>query len=54
MLSVLREVTVGHITYGRLHVAEYVFPDEAQESAGTLDLGKYNHFREAYVLDVDE
>jgi len=27
VLSVLREVTVGHIAYGRLHVTEYVFPD---------------------------
>ena len=24
---VLREVTVGHIAYGGLHVTEYVFPD---------------------------
>jgi hypothetical protein len=27
---------------------------KAQESAGTLELGKYNHFRETYVLDIDE
>jgi hypothetical protein len=27
---------------------------KAQESAGPLELVKYNHFREAYVLDVDE
>jgi len=27
VLSVLREVTVGHIAYGRLHVTENVFPD---------------------------
>jgi len=26
----------------------------AQDSAGTLELGKYNHFRETYVLDIDE
>jgi len=25
-----------------------------QESAGTLELVKYNHFKEAYVLDVNE
>jgi len=28
VLLVLREVTVGHIAYGRLHVSEYVFPDK--------------------------
>jgi len=28
VLLVLREVTVRHIVYGRLHVKEYVFPDE--------------------------
>jgi len=27
---------------------------KAQESAGTLELGKYNHFKETYVLDIDE
>jgi len=27
---------------------------KAQESAGLLELGKYNHVKEAYVLDVDE
>jgi hypothetical protein len=27
---------------------------EALESAGAFQLGKYNHFREAYVLDIDE
>jgi len=27
VLSVLWEVTVGHIAYGSLHVREYVFPD---------------------------
>jgi len=27
VLSVLREVTVGHIANGRLHVTESVFPD---------------------------
>ena len=27
---------------------------KARESAGTLEVGKYNHFREAYVLDIDE
>jgi len=27
VLSVLREVTVGHISYGRLQLTEYVFPD---------------------------
>jgi hypothetical protein len=27
VLLVLREVTVGHIACGRLHVTEYVFPD---------------------------
>ena len=27
---------------------------KAQESAGTLELGKYNHFRETYVLHIDE
>jgi len=27
VLSVLREVTVGYIAFGRLHVNEYVFPD---------------------------
>ena len=26
---------------------------KAQESAGTLELGKYYHFRETYVLDID-
>jgi hypothetical protein len=25
-----------------------------ESSASALELGKYNHFREAYVLDVDE
>jgi len=28
VLSVLRELTVGHIASGRLHVTENVFPDE--------------------------
>ena len=27
---------------------------KAQESAGMLGLVKYNHFRETYVLDIDE
>jgi len=27
VLSVLRDVTVGHIACGRLHVTENVFPD---------------------------
>jgi len=27
---------------------------KAQEIAGTLELGKYNHLREDYVLDIDE
>ena len=27
VLSVLREGTVGHIAYGRLHMTDYVFPD---------------------------
>jgi len=29
VLSVLRVVTVGHKTCGRLHMTEYVFPDES-------------------------
>jgi len=32
VLSVLREVMVGHIAYGRLHITEYVFPDVAHAS----------------------
>jgi len=27
---------------------------KAQESAGALELGKYNDFTETYVLDIDE
>ena len=27
---------------------------ECSEGAGAFELGKYNHHREAYVLDVDE
>jgi len=27
---------------------------QSSASASALDLGKYNHFREAYVLDVNE
>jgi len=27
---------------------------KAQQSAGTVELGKYNHLREAYVLDIHE
>jgi len=27
---------------------------ESSDSARPLELGKYNHFREAYVLDIDE
>jgi hypothetical protein len=27
---------------------------KAQESAGTLEFGKYNHLRETYVLHIDE
>jgi len=27
VISVLQEVTVGHVAYGRLHVIEYLFPD---------------------------
>ena len=27
---------------------------QSSDSARTLELGKYNHFREAYVLDIDE
>ena len=27
---------------------------KVQESAGALQLGKYNHFRETYVVDIDE
>jgi len=27
---------------------------EVQESAGILELVKYNHFGEAYVLDIEE
>jgi hypothetical protein len=34
VLSVLREITVGHIAYGRLHVAEYVFPDAPGDAEG--------------------
>jgi len=30
VLLVLREVMVGHIAYGRLHVKENVFPDERE------------------------
>jgi len=27
---------------------------QSSDSASALELGKYNHFRKAYVLDVDE
>jgi len=27
---------------------------QSSRSASALELGKYNHFRKAYVLDVDE
>jgi len=27
---------------------------QSSDSASTLELGKYNHFREAYVLDINE
>jgi len=27
---------------------------KALENAGTLELGKYNHFRETYILDIDK
>jgi hypothetical protein len=27
---------------------------QSSDSASALELRKYNHFREAYVLDVDE
>jgi hypothetical protein len=30
VLLVLWEITVGHIAYGRLYVAEYVFPDATE------------------------
>jgi hypothetical protein len=36
VLSVLREVTVGHISSGRLHVTEYVFPDGAASVHGVI------------------
>ena len=32
VLSVLQEVMVGHIAYGRSHVTEYVFPDAVCDS----------------------
>jgi hypothetical protein len=32
VLLVLREVTVGHIACGRLHVTKFVFPDIGQRS----------------------
>ena len=41
VLSVLREVTVGHIASGRLHVTEYVFPDvpnKQEESGVSIEL----------------
>jgi len=27
---------------------------QSSDSASALELGKYNHFRKAYVLDIDE
>jgi len=27
---------------------------QSSDSASALELGKYNHLREAYVLDIDE
>ena len=41
----------------RLQVILYrAYGSTAQKSdrASALELGKYNHFREAYVLDIDE
>ena len=32
VLLVLWEITVGHIAYDRLYIAEYVFPDIHQEN----------------------
>jgi hypothetical protein len=36
VLSVLQEVTVGHIVYGRLHVTEYVLRDIYAQSRDLL------------------
>jgi len=38
VLSVLREVMVGHIARGRLHVTEYVFPDIMVSSGILIDI----------------
>jgi hypothetical protein len=36
VLLVLREVTVGHIACGRLHVTKYVFPDGTDSSISDM------------------
>jgi len=51
VLSVLREVMVGHIAYGRLHITEYVFPDV---SGWNLWFSEYweSHFCQSWTMTL--